>query len=158
MADVRITINTSALTRLGSQFRRAVAEFPEELNRSQRVIATRSENAFASAARRHGYVKVAEGIRAVTAGNRTLIEVSALDPESGYDYALVTRLGHRVERITAREKKVLKFSYHGKILYRRSVKAWSPTVDWADEAIPEIEGIVNVEAADLANRLVRKLQ
>jgi hypothetical protein len=157
MADIRIVVNTSALTRLGSRYRRVIPEFQEELDKSQQKIATDSAKAFAAAARRHGYVKVAEGVQVVPRGNKLAVTVSARDPETGYDYALITRVGHRVTRIVPKSKKFLKFPYQGKILYRRSVKAWSPTVDWADEAIPVVHELVHVEAGKLKRRLIRKL-
>lgn len=157
MADAEIQIDTSAFTSLSKKYIRLVQDLDDQVEISVDRIAERSERVFASAARRHGYEKVAAGIFTI---RRSPLEVAlnatAIDPESGYDYALTTRLGHRVQYIYPRVAKRLRFSYAGKIMYRFRVKAWSPTVDWADEAKPEIRQIVRAEARNLTRRLVRR--
>lgn len=171
----RIVVNTSPLTRLGSQFRRRIDEFPIELEEAQRKVGDKAQKIFAASAASRGFQKVAEGVTVTNHGNRLIIEVSAVNPQTGYDYAPVTRFGHRVKYIVPKRRSTASVvatgrrrrhgrraalqlvDSGGRFFYRRKVLAWQPASDWAEDVMPEVQEVVRLEARSLGRRLARRL-
>lgn len=90
------------------------------------------------------------GIKARRVGIRGIdITVHAISPESGYDYAAVTRFGHQVEEIfpTEERKALLVRWQSGGSNFRSNVRGFQPSGDWVDKGLPLV-----LEAADEAAR------
>ncbi len=106
----------------------------------------------------HAPGRVAEGIEAKGHGADVEIYAYAKDPESGYDYVGVTRLGHRKALIKPRrdrsaasvlqtgrprksgrsKKATLRVPMKGDFIYRRQIKGFRPKVDWAEVAQADV--------------------
>lgn len=86
------------------------------------------------------------GIKARKRGTRGIdITVHAVNPETGYDYADVTRKGHRVEEIVPTEgRKALRLRFNsGDVKFFDRVRGVEVHRDWVDDAIPAV-----LEASD----------
>lgn len=118
--------------------------FPEEahklLDDTLQDIASVSKDLFVTNAP-HQTERLRQGITAVPTRAGVAIRVSAIDPETGFNYVDVTRFGHKVRRIypvsgrtpTGRRRfrgGYLRFVYGGVLFYRRSVRGYRPTTDW----------------------------
>jgi hypothetical protein len=119
-------------------FERAAAQLRGDIEDAVRETAADSELIFAAhALRKTG--RLSRGVSAKAAGTTAVVTVSAVDPKSGYDYARVTRVGHR-GRIVAVNAKALRFpGPGGRPIFRKSVRGFHPARDWAAGALPEIE-------------------
>ena len=58
------------------------------------------------------------------------VRVRAVSPNTGFDYLDVTRFGRGA--IVPVSGKVLRFPYHGEIIFTKYVKPWDPGLDWAE--------------------------
>jgi hypothetical protein len=95
---------------------------------------------------------MAETIEARVRGTRIEVEVSAISPESGFDYLDVTRFGHR-GRLYPDKGTFLRWKSGGRVHYARSTAGHHPAVDWVDAALPAAQ-----RAADRsADRIGRKI-
>lgn len=83
-----------------------------------------------------------------------------------YDYALVTRRGHRKRKIVPKRGRALKVHIEGHrnphaVIWRSSVRGYGhaerPVIDWAAEASPEIERQADDSEARLGRRIDRRL-
>ena len=156
--------------RLARNLSRAAAQIRHELDRSMRELGDTAELIYAAhALRRTG--RMARNIVARGLGGGVLVTVQAKNPLTGFDYVAVTRFGHRVRRIVPTRRfaasttatgaaratgrrAALRLTIGGKVLYRRSVKGFHPASDWAERALPQIEG----QAQIVANRLGRRIE
>lgn len=97
------------------------------------------------------------GIKARRRGARGIdVTIHAVAPETGYDYSLVTRFGHRVEEIVPTEgRKALRVRFQGgEVAYFNRVRGFKPSGDWVDKAIPAI----GLQAEQVVNELGRELE
>ena len=119
-------------------FERAAEQLRHDVEHAVRETTADSELIFAAhALRKSG--RLARGVTGKAAGTTAVITVSAVDPVSGYDYARVTRFGHR-GRIVPVNAKALRFpGPGGRPIFRKSVRGFHPARDWAEGALPEIE-------------------
>lgn len=84
--------------------------------------------------------RLRNGIRARRVEDYGLdITIHAKDPESGYDYAAVTRFGHRKKRIWPTSAKTLKVNFVSGPRYCGSVRGFTPAGDWVDKALPIVQ-------------------
>lgn len=133
---------------------------PEELDRilqeELRHLGDDAELVFAAHARKRTG-RMARNIKAHANGRTIEVTVFAADPKTGFDYVAVTRFGHKVARIYPRTRAratvvatgrargrgrsaALRFvAPDGRVLYRKSVKGFRPTYDWAERAFPEVQ-------------------
>lgn len=85
--------------------------------------------------------QLSRGIKARRRGPRGVdVTVHAIAPESGFDYAAVTRFGHKVEEIVPTEGRralLLRFQSGDTGFFDR-VRGFQPSGDWVDRAIPTI--------------------
>lgn len=102
--------------------------------------------------------RIADGIEARGHGADVEIYAYAKDPESGYDYVGVSRLGHKKAIIKPRrdrsaatvlatgrprkggrsKKATLRVPMKGDFIYRRQIKGYRPKVDWAEVAQADV--------------------
>lgn len=105
-----------------------------------------------------------EGIRFRSDGKTVNFTIHAYDPESGYDYAAVTRFGHRVEYITPVSRKALLigasrgFSPAGDDrAANRDFRAWvpgyDPAEDWVDSGWTAILQEAEDQLGDLGDKV-----
>jgi hypothetical protein len=66
----------------------------------------------------------------------TLDVESPVESREGFHYTRITRFGHRVSRIYARNAQALRFTIGGRTIFRRSVRGYHPTSDWVQGAVP----------------------
>lgn len=97
------------------------------------------------------------GIKARRRGARGIdVTVHAVAPETGYDYAWVTRFGHQVEEITPTEgRQALRIRFQsGDVGFFNRVRGFKPAGDWVDHAIPAI----GLKAEEVMNEVGRELE
>ena len=139
-------------------------------------VAHRAEVVYAAHAP-HATGRLGRGIKTVPFGGQFLVIAEAKNPTSGYDYVAVTRFGHKQARIYPRADRrkasvvatgnkrrkgggaALAFrvggvgGVGGKMIFRRSVKGFHPTSDWATDAGPEINQESELVARELGHRI-----
>lgn len=162
--DLTIRIKPSIRGRLLDplRFERRFAEAMEEVAQEAEVIFG------AFALKRTG--RMMRGIKTVRQGSDILVTITARNPTTGYDYVGVTRFGHKgmilpkarapaVVLATGKSRKrgqtaMLRFMYHGRVVYARSTRGFHPSSDWAARALPTIE----VEARRVLGRMARSIE
>ena len=101
--------------------------------------------------------QLSRGIKARRRGNTRIdITVHAVNRETGYDYAAVTRFGHRVAEIWPTEgRQALRLRLRGgQIKYARYVKGVKVSRDWVDTAMPAID----VEVDEVMRKVGREVE
>lgn len=101
--------------------------------------------------------QLTRGIKARRRGlNRIDVSIHAIAPESGFDYAAVTRFGHRVAEITPTEgRKALRVRFQSsEVGFFDRVRGFQPSGDWVDHAIPAVE----VKTEEVMKELGRELE
>jgi hypothetical protein len=85
--------------------------------------------------------QLSRGIRSRRRGPRGVdVTIHAVAPESGFDYAAITRFGHKVEEIVPTEGRralLLRFQSGDTGFFDR-VRGFHPSGDWVDKAMPTI--------------------
>lgn len=140
-----------------ARFLREARELRQQLQDTMRDVADDAEIHFAAFALKGETGRLSRGISARPVGNT--IQVEAHAESHGYDYVGVTRFGHRKEWIYPRSDRApasvgstrgargtvqqgnaaLAFKFKGKLTFRKRVKGFKPTSDWAKDALPEIQ-------------------
>jgi hypothetical protein len=150
--------------RVVRRFLTAADRLKEDTLEGQRELGRLSEVIFAAHAP-HLTGRLIRGISSSVLGGRVIVKDEARNPETGYDYVGVTRFGHKVARIYPKhaaasnlamgkaKKGALRFTIGGRTLYRGSVAGYHPAQDWADEALPEVQGAAQTVASRLGNRI-----
>lgn len=106
------------------------------------------------APRRSG--RLARTIRSVVvgAGDPSMqVQSTVADPKTGFRYTRVTRIGHFVSRIFAKAGGTLRFTIGGRVLFRKSVRGYHPSRDWAAGGHPAAEAEVAAAAYRVGRRL-----
>lgn len=107
----------------------------DELRDAVRITANGAVRLYrAQAPKRTG--RLARGVEAHIAGTSATVTVHAHNPQTGFDYAPVTRFGRGP--IRAQKAKALAFPGPGGIIFRKSVGPWKPSRDWAEGVLPFI--------------------
>lgn len=96
--------------------------------------------------------RLEEGIRFRTTEKQVSFSVRALDPDTGYNYAAVTRFGHRLEFIEPVAGKALMLPEPGRPFSAR-VPGYKPESDWVDGAFAEFVALVESRAEQISQRL-----
>lgn len=156
--------------RLARRIMDVAGDLDSDLQATMRELGQDAELAYAA----HAPVesgRLARGVTSLPTGDVVLVIAHAENPATGFDYTGVTRFGHRkavirplrdraaASSIASRgarakgRKAMLRFTIDGTVFYRRSVKGYRPTHDWADDALPEIRA----DARDRTRRLGRNI-
>lgn len=145
----------------GDQILRGAARLREEMRQLKQDVAADAELIFAAHALKGSTGKLSRGITSKVVGDAVHVEAHAKS-RAGYDYVGVTRFGHRnawiVPRHPAKAKRFYPktaraFPINGKFFssirgfaalstpfgYRRRVRGFKPSSDWAADALPEIQ-------------------
>jgi hypothetical protein len=166
------------------QARRArdVSNTVDELDQVMNSVAKDAQEVYRKhAPRRSG--RLQRGIRVVPAGESIVLTAKAVDPQSGYDYVAVSRLGHRKRYIfpvhksgrkagqprsalSSRRGKsgqfitrgpgYLKFRSRGKLWYLIAVRGFRPKSDWAKDAAPEVKAIADAGMKRTGNKITTR--
>lgn len=165
-----ITADTSGATRLGRHWLGVARELDREVEKAKAELGRDAEPVFASHALRLTG-RLARGIRAQVEGDQVLITAEAQDPETGFDYVKVTRFGQKKAKIRPTRRKAaasvistrsgrsagrraaLRLSIGGRVVYRRSVKAFRPRSDWAEDALPSVHRKASAASTRLGRRV-----
>ena len=107
-----------------------------ELEKALSTLASEARYDFRLAApRRRGILQA--GIRTRRTGTWGFdVTIHARDPESGYDYAGVTRFGHRFTWIYPTQGEALLVHLPAVTLLRSRVRGYNPDHDWVEDAMP----------------------
>jgi hypothetical protein len=156
MATARLQVETVGARRLASRMQRAAAELPaimaEEMRGRLSPALVRAYRVFAP--RRSGRLR---GNIASRVGGTTLQVESTARSDQGYPYTGVTRYGHRVKRIYPRRAKALRFVIGGRVVFASSVRGYSPTHDWAQDAHPGARREVATAGRVIGHRVAERL-
>lgn len=92
-------------------------------------------------------------------GGRIVIEVvSTARSDRGYDYLPVTRHGHRVAIIRPVHAKALRIPLAGGVIYRKFVRGYHPTHDWAQSAFDAMDRELEAAQARIGRVIDRALR
>lgn len=96
---------------------------------------------------------VGRGVEIETVGTVLYVTVHRYS-EEGYDYAPVTRFGHRVERIYPVHAKALKTPWGP----RAWVRGYHPDHDWAEDAMPIIQASLGPGISQLKRKITAEVR
>lgn len=140
MARVKITARV-----YGPRLMARSKVFPAEVHRlledTLEDVSDQARNFFTTAAPVGETKRLRQGIDVQKTSAGVAIRISAVDPQTGFDYVGVTRFGHKVKRIRPIHGRsvsgrrqfrsgLLRFNIGGRTLFRRSVRGYRPKVDW----------------------------
>jgi hypothetical protein len=149
------------------------AELDRRLREAMREVGDDSEVIFQAHALHHTG-RMGRGIKSDVVGRNVEVTVTARDPISGYDYVGVTRFGHRKAFIEPRPDRAqasvvstggrrgtvrkgnaaLRFVIGGRVIYRRRVRGFHPSEDWAERAMPEVNANAERVMKTLGQRII----
>lgn len=153
MASADLTARFVGAGPVAVRLRLAASSVEPETRQAVREAAEESVFIFrVKAPRRTGRLR--KGIRASVQGDTATITAHARS-RTGFDYVGVTRFGRRA--ITARRGHALRFVVGGRVLFRKSVKAYRPAGDWRDKALPAAERTVAAAGARAGARIVARV-
>lgn len=169
--DIRAIITT----RSGRKFAQMASGLPIEVQLAANEIGDDSELLLQAHALKGVSTRLAREIKSVHMSPGVIeVQSNAKNPETGYAYTGVTRFGHRrmwiepkrrnsASVITTRKSRGrgrranLRLDFGGgEILFRRKVRAYRPSHDWVQDAMPQIKSNAHRIAITLAKRIVSR--
>lgn len=165
---------------LANRVGRELTRFKHDVASVRREIGEDAEVIFAAHAPKGESGRLFRGIKARTIGEDIVIEATARDPESGYDYVGVTRFGHKVlkiypGRVARSTASAVRITSHGAVRQRQTfvsrgsfalktpwgprawVRGYKPATDWAEQGQSEVELLASVAMQRYANDIARRL-
>lgn len=155
--NLRVRGKLTNVLRVTSALERTSEGLDEMLDKAIRQLGQDSVDLLQLAAPVGRTRQLQRGIKARKRGTRGLdITIHAIAPETGYDYAAVTRFGHQVEEITPTEgRAALRVRFQGgDVGFFDRVRGFSPAGDWVDKALPAI----GLRSEEVMNELGRELE
>lgn len=157
---MRVRGKVTNVVRVESALRRTASSLDDILDRALQDLGQRAVDALRSVAPEGRTKQLWRGIRARRRGPRGIdVTIHAVAPDSGFDYAWITRFGHQVEEITpteGRQALLVRFQSGDNAFFDR-VRGFQPTGDWVDRALPaiglEADAVMNQISGELDLRL-----
>ncbi len=135
VAGDAIKVRTRGGARVSRLLLDAASSTDDELRDAVRTTANGAVRIYrAQAPKRTG--RLARSITAQLAGSSATVKATAVNPQSGFGYARVTRFGHRVARIYPVRARALAIPVPGGVIFRASVRGYKPATDWAAGVLP----------------------
>lgn len=138
---LRVRGKVTNVVRVENSLRKTAESLDDILDNALQNLGQRSVEALRAVAPEGRTKQLSRGIRARRRGARGVdVTIHAVAPESGFDYAWITRFGHQVEEIVPSEgRRALMVRFQaGDTAFFDRVRGFQPSGDWVDKALPTI--------------------
>lgn len=172
MGEVRVMMETRA----GKRFLRLATDLDSLAFETEQGLLDDAELIFQAHAPKDT-TRLARNIHSEARGPREFEIISDVkNPTSGFAYTRITRFGHRgiayieprkdrgqasvvqTRQMRARgTRAALRLVIGGEVMFRRRVRAYKPTEDWAESAFPEVRAEAHTAMTRLGQRIVARL-
>jgi len=153
-----IKVKAERAAAVGAKFGRTKGKLSSELEQSVSDIGQAMKRVYRFwTPKQSGRMQKGIGVR--KAGRAVVeITVSAVDPDTGFNYVAVSRFGHRVTTIQPVTANILKLNLYGGFwTFAPEVKGYRPKYDWVEEAFYSAQEVAETHAHKLSQRLDLRL-